>query len=106
MFRKFYLLYGFLVLGTAAFGQYRGWSLDTVNQLKNVPKSVRDNPGSYRSVYGGYHPFTRGKRDETRFPPPCCRCAGVCAFLEIFFPHCFSWGGATHTLLSFGRERA
>jgi len=42
-------------------GQYRGWSLDTINQLKNVPKSVRDNPGSYRSVYGGYHHYTGGK---------------------------------------------
>ena len=55
MFKKFYLPYGFLVLTTTAFGQYRGWSLDTVNQLKNVPKSVRDNPGSYRSIYAGYH---------------------------------------------------
>ena len=61
MFRKFYLLYGFLTLGTAAFGQYRGWSLDTVNQVKNVPKSVRDNPGSYRAVYAGYHHYTGGK---------------------------------------------
>jgi len=61
MFRKLYLLYGLLTLGTAAFGQYRGWSLDTVNQLKNVPKSVRDNPGSYRSVYAGYHHYTGGK---------------------------------------------
>jgi len=61
MFRKFYLLYGFLTLGTAAFGQYRGWSLDTINQLKNVPKSGRDNPGSYRSVYGFYHHYTGGK---------------------------------------------
>jgi hypothetical protein len=55
MFRRFYLLYGFLTLGTAAFGQYRGWSLDTVNQLKNVPKSVRDNPGSFRSAMSSLH---------------------------------------------------
>jgi hypothetical protein len=61
MFRKIYLLFGFFTLGTAAFAQYRGWSLDTVNQLKNVPKSVRDNPGSYRSVYVGYHHYTGGK---------------------------------------------
>jgi hypothetical protein len=61
MFRKFYLLYGLLTLSTAAYGQYRGWSLDTVNQLKNVPKSVRDNPGSYRAVYAGYHHYTGGK---------------------------------------------
>jgi hypothetical protein len=61
MLRKLYLGYGFLVLGSAAFAQYRGMSLDNVNQLKNVPKSVRDNPGSYRSVYSGYHHYTGGK---------------------------------------------
>jgi hypothetical protein len=61
MFRKFYLLYGLLTLSTAAYGQYRGWSLDTINQVKNVPKSVRDNPGSYRAVYAGYHHYTGGK---------------------------------------------
>ncbi|OLD83466.1 MAG: hypothetical protein AUF67_00830 [Acidobacteria bacterium 13_1_20CM_58_21] len=61
MFRKVYVLYGFLVLATAAFGQYRGWSFDTINQVKNIPKSVRDNPGSYRAVYGGYHHYTGGK---------------------------------------------
>jgi hypothetical protein len=61
MFRKLYLAYGFLVLGGAGFAQYQGWSLDTINQMKNVPKSVRDNPGSYRSVYGFYHHYTGGK---------------------------------------------
>jgi hypothetical protein len=61
MFRKVYLLYGLLTLSTAAYGQYRGWSLDSINQLKNVPKSVRDNPGSYRAVYAGYHHYTGGK---------------------------------------------
>ena len=61
MFRKFYLLLGLLTLGMVAFGQFRGWSLDSINQLKNVPKSVRDNPGSYRSVYGAYHHYTGGK---------------------------------------------
>jgi hypothetical protein len=61
VFRKFYLLYGLLTLGTAAYGQYRGWSLDNINQLKSVPKSVRDNPGSYRAVYAGYHHYTGGK---------------------------------------------
>ena len=61
MFRKLYLAYGFLVLGSAGYAQYHGWSLDSISQLKNVPKSVRDNPGSYRSVYGFYHHFTGGK---------------------------------------------
>jgi len=61
MFRKLYLAYGVLVLGGTGFAQHSGWSLDTINQLKNVPKSVRDNPGSYRSVYSGYHHYTGGK---------------------------------------------
>jgi hypothetical protein len=61
MFRKIYLLYGMLVLGTVGVAQYRGWSMDSMNQVKNVPKSVRDTPGSYRSVYSSYHHYTGGK---------------------------------------------
>jgi len=61
MFKKLYLIYGFLVLGSVAYAEYRGLSLDSMNQLKNVPKSVRDNPGSYRSVYSSYHHYTGGK---------------------------------------------
>jgi hypothetical protein len=61
MFRKLYLVYGLLVVGSVGLAEYRGWSLDSMNQLKNVPRSVRDNPGSYRSVYSGYHHYTGGK---------------------------------------------
>lgn len=61
MFRTIYLVYSLLVLGTVAFAEYRGWSLDSMNQLHNVPRSVRDNPGSYRSVYSSYHHYTGGK---------------------------------------------
>jgi hypothetical protein len=58
---KGFLMYGALVLGLLSYGQYRGLSFSSVNQLKNVPRSVRDNPGSYRSVYGSYHHYTGGK---------------------------------------------
>ena len=61
MIRNIYLVYGIIVLGLLGVAEYRGWSLDSANQLKNVPKSVRDNPGSYRSVYSGYHHYTGGK---------------------------------------------
>ena len=61
IFRKIYLIYGMLVLGIVGVAQYRGWSMDSMNQVKNVPKSVRDNPGSYRSVYSSYHHYTGGK---------------------------------------------
>jgi hypothetical protein len=59
--RNLYLLYGLMVLGTFAVAEYRGWSLDSVNEVRNVPRSVRDNPGSYRSVYSSYHHYTGGK---------------------------------------------
>jgi len=61
MLRKLYLLYGLLIVGGSAFAQYRGWSLNSMNQVHNVPRSVRDNPGSYRSVYNSYHHYTGGK---------------------------------------------
>jgi hypothetical protein len=61
MIRNLYVLYGVIVLGMLAMAEYRGWSLNSVDEVKNVPKSVRDNPGSYRSVYGFYHHYTGGK---------------------------------------------
>ncbi len=61
MIRNLYILYGIIVLGTLGMAEYRGWSLDSVDEVKNVPRSVRDNPGSYRSVYGYYHHYTGGK---------------------------------------------
>ncbi len=61
MMRSLYVVYGLIVLLGAGTAEYRGWSLATVNEVKNVPRSVRDNPGSYRSVYSSYHHYTGGK---------------------------------------------
>jgi len=61
MIRNLYVLYGMIVLGTLAMAEYRGWSLNSVDEVKNVPRSIRDNPGSYRSVYNSYHHYTGGK---------------------------------------------
>ncbi len=58
---KAFLVYGLLILAGVGFAQYRGFTFSTVSELKNVPRSVRDNPGSYRSVYGAYHHYTGGK---------------------------------------------
>jgi hypothetical protein len=55
------LIYAVAVLGAVSLAEYRGWSLNRVDEVLNVPKSVRDNPGSYRSVYGYYHHYTGGK---------------------------------------------
>ncbi|HXX26849.1 MAG TPA: hypothetical protein VEI99_00220 [Terriglobales bacterium] len=61
MIPRLFLIYGMAVLLAVSFAEYRGWSLNRVDEVLNVPKSVRDNPGSYRSVYGFYHHYTGGK---------------------------------------------
>lgn len=61
MIRSAFLSYGIIVLAITSLAEYRGWSLNRVDEVQNVPKSVRDNPGSYRSVYGYYHHYTGGK---------------------------------------------
>ena len=58
---RFFLVYGMLVLGLLGASQYDGWSLLRVNQIKNVPKTVRDNPGAYRSIYAGNPHYFGGK---------------------------------------------
>ncbi len=56
-----YLAYATLLLGFSGLSQYLGWSLLRVNEVRNVPRSVRDNPGAYRSIYGGYPRYIGGK---------------------------------------------
>jgi hypothetical protein len=51
MMRAVYLIFGLLTLGAAGLADYRGWSFVRPTELHNVPRSVRDNPGSYRSLY-------------------------------------------------------
>jgi hypothetical protein len=56
-----YLIYGLILLTGVTMAEYRGWSLNRVDQVKNVPKTVRDNPGAYRSHYGFYPRYVGGK---------------------------------------------
>jgi hypothetical protein len=56
-----FLIYGVLLLGAASYAQYSGWSLMRINQQKVAPKTIRDNPGSYRSLYWGYSRYIGGK---------------------------------------------
>ena len=56
-----YLIYSLLLLTGVTLAEYRGWTFDRVNQVRNVPKTVRDNPGAYRSVYGFYPRYVGGK---------------------------------------------
>jgi len=58
-----YLLYGLLLLGWLGNTAYRGSPFlgTSVNELRNIPKTVRDNPGAYRSTYGYYGRYAGGK---------------------------------------------
>ena len=58
-----YVLYGMLLLGGLGFTAYDRTPFfgANVNEVKGVPKSVRDNPGAYRSIYGGYSHYVGGK---------------------------------------------
>ncbi|MGC9968992.1 MAG: hypothetical protein ABSE56_00240 [Bryobacteraceae bacterium] len=61
MRHPFYLGYGLLLLSLCGLAEYRGWSFLSVNEVKNIPKSMRDNPGAYRSSYGYYSRHVGGK---------------------------------------------
>lgn len=51
---RFFLIYGIVILTLFAYAQFRGLSLTSYDEIKSVPKSVRQNPGAYRSVYQRY----------------------------------------------------
>jgi len=50
-----------MLLGLTGVAEYSGWSWSRVSQQKVLPKSIRDNPGAYRSSYGGYSRYIGGK---------------------------------------------
>ena len=56
-----YIVYSLLLLTGVTIAESRGWTLDRVNQVKDVPKTVRDNPGAYRAHYGFYPRYVGGK---------------------------------------------
>jgi hypothetical protein len=51
---RWFLIYGSIVLALMGWADYRGWSWTSYDEVRNVPKSIRDNPGAYRSVYQRY----------------------------------------------------
>jgi hypothetical protein len=50
MIRAF-VVFGALVLSAFAWGTYTGAGFVQYEEIKDVPKSIRNNPGVYRSVY-------------------------------------------------------
>ncbi|BDC50358.1 hypothetical protein F183_A26740 [Bryobacterales bacterium F-183] len=56
-----YLIFGSLLTGYLAWTEYRGGGFASVTRLKNVPRSIRDNPGAYRSHYSYIPRYMGGK---------------------------------------------
>ena len=58
-----YLLFGALVVAAAALADARGWTLASAVARRGAsgPRSVRENPGAYRSVYRGSARYRLGK---------------------------------------------
>ena len=56
-----YVVYSALLLIAMAWGVARGGLWTPADELQGVPRSVRDNPGVYRSTYSGYHRYSGGK---------------------------------------------
>lgn len=56
-----YLLYSGALLAAMSVAQWRGLTFGSLNQARETPRSIRDNPGDYRSTYGGYSRYTGGK---------------------------------------------
>ena len=59
--KRFYPLYGATVVAAMAWACYVGWSWTGVDEVKSVPKSVRDNPGAYRAHYQSHSRYYGGK---------------------------------------------
>ena len=49
-----FLTFGAMVLASLAWANYQGLSFTSYDEVRNVPKSIRDNPGAYRTVYQRY----------------------------------------------------
>ena len=58
---KFYAVFALILLVGLFLTDYRGWTFENVDEIKQVPKSVRNNPGVYRSHYQTHYHFYGGK---------------------------------------------
>ena len=61
MMRVLYFLFGLSVLAGATAADTRGWLGTRPGRVDNVPRSIRDNPGAYRSLYRGSPRYYGGK---------------------------------------------
>jgi hypothetical protein len=50
-----YLLFGMLVIGALGWADYTGRGLTSYDEMRNVPKTIRNNPGAYREMYSHHY---------------------------------------------------
>jgi hypothetical protein len=56
-----YLVFGLATTGGAWHADRAGWFSTRADVVRNVPRSIRDNPGAYRSLYNGGPRYFGGK---------------------------------------------
>jgi hypothetical protein len=56
-----FLIYGLSLIGFAGYAHFAGLTWSRPGEVRGVPKSIRDNPGIYRSIYTGYGRYSGGK---------------------------------------------
>jgi hypothetical protein len=61
MMRALYVLLGLLMVGAAVRADMQGWLGARPSTIRNVPRSIRDNPGAYRTLYNGSPRLFGGK---------------------------------------------
>ena len=58
---RFYLGYCALLAATLTVTQFNGWCLADYDKVVDIPTTVRNNPGSYRSHYTHHYSHYSGK---------------------------------------------
>jgi len=61
MIRAVLFLLGLSVVSSAVVADTRGWFATRPTMVGNVPRSIRDNPAAYRSLYSGSPNLFGGK---------------------------------------------
>lgn len=58
---RIYTIYSAALLSLFSASQYFGWSMSSARQVKDIPRTIRDNPGAYRSHYAYLPRYVGGK---------------------------------------------
>jgi hypothetical protein len=56
-----YWLYGLTLIGSSTYLESQGFTFRSLTEGKPTPRSIRDNPGAGRAIYGSSPRYTGGK---------------------------------------------